>query len=432
MFAPALRYLFWLSLVFVGTSVLAESRFVSPSGDDSAAGSESAPWRTIQHGCDQLKPGDVLTVLPGVYEEKIKVRVSGAEGSLITIQGKPGAVISGKGVKGTDLIHLKDQSFVTIEGLELRDNLQVNDGSGIRVEGHGSHLELRNNRIHEIRGKDAMGITVYGTDRDRPVDYIVIDGNHIYDCDPAKSEALVLNGNVSYFQITNNVVHDVNNIGIDMIGGEVSTTGDASKVARHGVCRGNKVYRCRSNYEDGYAAGIYVDGGHDIVVEDNIVTQCDLGIEIGAENKGTIAFNITVRNNVIFHNDKAGLIFGGYEKGTGRVQLSTFTGNLCYQNNRHKEDHNGELWIQWASDNEVKNNTFIVDGSDSPLAQISVGGGEDNTLSGNHYYTDAGAEDAFFLYKNHDVNGFAAWKAATKQESGSVFGPKEVKLPSVD
>ena len=282
MFAPALRYLFWLSLVFVGTSVLAESRFVSPSGDDSAAGSESAPWRTIQHGCDQLKPGDVLTVLPGVYEEKIKVRVSGAEGSPITIQGKPGAVISGKGVKGTDLIHLKDQSFVTIEGLELRDNLQVNDGSGIRVEGHGSHLELRNNRIHEIRGKDAMGITVYGTDRDRPVDYIVIDGNHIYDCDPAKSEALVLNGNVSYFQITNNVVHDVNNIGIDMIGGEVSTTGDASKVARHGVCRGNKVYRCRSNYEDGYAAGIYVDGGHDIVVEDNIVTQCDLGIEIAA------------------------------------------------------------------------------------------------------------------------------------------------------
>ena len=432
MSAPALPQILWLSLLFLGTSVLAEPRFVSVSGDNAAAGSESAPWRTIQHACDRLNPGDVLNVLPGVYEEKIQVRVSGVESNPITIQGRPGAVISGKGVKGADLIHIKDQGYLKITGFELRDNLHVNDGSGIRVEGHGSHLELRNNRIHEIRGRDAMGITIYGTDKNRPIDQIVIDGNQVYDCDPAKSEALVINGNVSHFQITNNVVHDVNNIGIDMIGGEASTTGDASKVARHGICSGNKVYRCRSNYEDGYAAGIYVDGGHDIVVENNIVTQCDMGIEIGAENKGTIVFNIAVRNNVIFHNDKAGLVFGGYEKNTGRVELCSFTGNLCYQNNRHKEDHNGELWIQWATDNEVKNNTFIVNGSDSPLAQISVGGGEGNTLNGNHYYTDAGAEDAFFLFKNHDVNGFAAWKSATKQESASVFGPKDVKLPSVD
>jgi len=48
----------------------------------------------------------------------------------------------------------------------------------------------------------------------------VIDGNEVYDCDPAPSEALTLNGNVDGFQVTNNVVHDVNTIGIDAIGGE--------------------------------------------------------------------------------------------------------------------------------------------------------------------------------------------------------------------
>jgi parallel beta-helix repeat protein len=424
---------FVLSLAFIGGQIGAAELYVSASGSDSAAGSEASPWKTVQHGCDQLKPGDTLIVLPGVYEEKIDVKTSGTPGNgSITIRGKEGAVISGKSVKGAHLIHLKNQSYIRIIGLELRDNTGVRDGSGIRIEGHGTGIELRNNRIHEIRGKDAMGITVYGTDRNQAVDQLVIDGNEIFNCDPAKSEALVLNGNVSNFAITNNIVHDVNNIGIDMIGGEVSTVGDATKVARNGVCRGNKVYRCRSNYEDGYAAGIYVDGGHDIIVEDNIVTQCDLGIEIGAENKGTVASQITVRGNMVFYNDKAGIVFGGYDKSTGRVQSCKFTGNTCYHNNRHKEDHNGELWVQWASDNEVTGNTFVVGGSESPLAQISPGGALGNTINGNHYYTDAGAEDAFFIFKNNDVNGFASWRATSRADTTSVFGPVEVKLPSVE
>jgi parallel beta-helix repeat protein len=420
-------------LVAVSALAPAAELFVSTKGDDTADGSEATPWRTVQHGCDLMKPGDVLNVLPGEYTEKLTLRNSGnEEGGYLTVKAKPGAVISGKGIKGSHLIYLKNQSYIKIIGFELRDNTHVRDGSGIRIEGHGSHIELRNNRIHEIRGKDAMGITVYGTDKNLPVDKIVIDGNEIFDCEPAKSEALTLNGNVSNFAITNNSVHDVNNIGIDMIGGETSTNGDRSKVARNGVCSGNKVYRCRSNYEDGYAAGIYVDGGHDIVVENNIVTQCDLGIEIGAENKGTVAFNITVRNNTIFLNDKAGIVFGGYDRGTGRVELCKFTGNTCYRNNRHKEDHNGELWIQWASENEVTGNTFVVNGSDSPLAQVTPGGALGNTVNDNHYYTDAGAGDAFFIFKNNDVNGFASWRATTKMDSDSVFGPIEVKLPEIE
>src|SRR4029077_12731893 len=81
------------------------------------------------------------------------------------------------------------------------------------------HGELRRNRIHDIRGRNAMGITVFATEPTAISD-LVIDGNEVYDCDPAPSEALTLNGNVDWFQVTNNVVRDVNNIGIDAIGGE--------------------------------------------------------------------------------------------------------------------------------------------------------------------------------------------------------------------
>ena len=412
--------------------LLGGERHVAPQGNDSAEGSAAAPWRTIRHACDQAKPGDTIVVAPGIYAEKVIIERSGTVGQPIVLKGQPGAIISGKGVSGPNMILIEDQSHVQVIGFEIRDNLEVKDGSGIRVEGKGSHIELRNNRIHNIRGRDAMGITIYGTNAKEALEHIVIDGNEVFECDPARSEALTLNGNVSNFKVTNNIVRDMNNIGIDFIGGEAWTSGDASKVARNGLCKGNKVLRCRSAYGGGYAAGIYVDGGRDIVIEDNLITQCDLGIEIGAENKGTVTSGIVVRNNKIFLNDKAGLVFGGYESKAGRVKQCQFLNNLCYRNNRHHEDHNGELWIQWASENEVRGNTFAVNDSDSPLAQLDSADAANNRLTNNHYFTEAGADDAFFVFKGEDVNGFAAWQSTTGLDTGSVFAPVDVVLPAVE
>lgn len=417
---PALTLVLCWSFV---TTATAREWIVALTGNDTASGTTAAPFKTIQHACDLAKPDDTVIVTAGTYHEKLQVKVSGTEDAPITIKGEPGAILSGKGVDGDHMVLLQNRSYVHVVGLEIRD-LKAHDGSGIRVLGGGAGIQLRHNRIHEIRGRDAMGITIYGTDASHPITGLVIDGNEIYDCDPAKSEALTLNGNIDGFKIINNSVHDLNNIGIDMIGGEAGTVG----VARNGVCSSNAVARCRARYGDGYAAGIYVDGGQHITVENNTVTQCDLGIEVGAENKGTITTAVRVRGNLIYHNDKAGLVFGGYDKNTGRVRNCSFTGNTCFQNNRHKNDHNGELWLQWADDNVVTGNFFVVNGSDSPLVSVDRGTGA-NKISGNRYYTDAGEADAFFFYKETDVNGFAAWKRTTGWDADSTFGPVEIKLP---
>jgi len=131
---------------------------------------------------------------------------SGSAGQPIVLKGQPGAILSGKSVSGANMILIEDQSHVQVIGFEIRDNLEVKDGSGIRVEGKGSHIELRNNRIHNIRGRDAMGITIYGTNAKEALEHIVIDGNEVFERDPARSEALTLNGNVSNFKVTNNIV----------------------------------------------------------------------------------------------------------------------------------------------------------------------------------------------------------------------------------
>jgi hypothetical protein len=115
------------------------------------------------------------------------------------------------------------------------------------TQGPGSVFEIRDNTIHDMRGQNAMGITVYATEPTAISD-LVIDGNEIYDCEPATSEALTLNGNVDGFVVSDNYVHDVDNIGIDCIGGETDLQPDDTKVCRNGVIRGNRVERARSSY----------------------------------------------------------------------------------------------------------------------------------------------------------------------------------------
>ncbi len=401
--------------------------YVSSQGNDQADGTKADPWRTIQHAATVLKPGDTAHVQAGTYHEKIEIQAQGSKaGGFVTFQAEGRVILSGKGADGDNMWHVKDRSYIRIIGFEITEHTGVKDGSGIRLEGSGSHLELKQNVIHGIRGKDAMGITVYGSNSEVPLSNIVIEGNTIADCEPARSEAMTLNGNVTDFQIVNNVVKDVNNIGICMIGGESWLSKDPNKVTRNGICKGNKVMRARSNYEDGYAAGIYVDGGRDIVVENNEVTGCNLGIEVGAENKGIVARNVIVRHNVIWHNQKGGLVFGGYEKNAGRVSECTFTGNICYQNDR-SEDVNGELWIQWASDNVVTGNVFWA-GDEAMMLQADTAGTK-NTLKDNVYYTASGEEEANFTWKGHDVTGFETFRQQTGQEQGSRFAKPTFRNP---
>ena len=215
--------------------------------------------------------------------------------------------------------------------------------------------------------------------------------------------------------MTNNLIEDVNNIGIDFIGGESWLS---SKFARNGRCAWNRVFRANSSYEDGYAAGIYVDGGSDIIIENNTVSECDLGIEVGAENYGVVTSDVNVRNNVVYKNNKTGIVFGGYDVNTGRVKNCSFTGNTCYQNDVLKVG-NGELWIQYAEDNEVRNNIFYA--NDQNLLIASAAGNVNNAIDYNLWHTDAGESGASFVWNGTVYGSFSAYKSGTGQDSHSAF-----------
>ncbi|MBI3766962.1 MAG: right-handed parallel beta-helix repeat-containing protein [Deltaproteobacteria bacterium] len=385
---------------------------------------------SIQAALNVAVAGDTVLVQekPTLYFEKLVFPASGdADAGYITLQAAPGErpVLDGTGVPGADMVLIDSRSYVKLIGFEIQNDLGVDDGSGVRVLGAGSHIEIRDNRIHDIRGQNAMGITVYGTAAS-PISDLVIDGNEIYDCEPAPSEALTLNGNVTDFQVTDNDVHDVNNIGIDFIGGETDIQPDPAKVARNGVCRRNRVTRARSIYGGGFAGGIYVDGGANITIENNLVTESDLGLEVGAENRAIVTTGIIVRDNVLIANDKAGLVFGSFVSSVGRVRNCAFLNNTLYHNDTLGTGF-GELWIQYAEDNVVRNNVIVATAQHRLIT--SDDGNVGTMLDYNLWFTPGGASAAEFMWNGTLYAGFAAYRAATAEDASSLFADPLLATP---
>ena len=72
--------------VLLASAVRAETYHVSPTGDDAAAGTAAAPFRTVQRGADASQPGDTVLVAPGVYRERVAPPRGGTEGKPIVFR----------------------------------------------------------------------------------------------------------------------------------------------------------------------------------------------------------------------------------------------------------------------------------------------------------------------------------------------------------
>lgn len=72
--------------------------WVSPDGDDNAAGTEQTPFRTVQHAADLARAGDTVWVKPGLYREEVRVAHGGDRNAYTAFR----AVGEGVMIRGDD------------------------------------------------------------------------------------------------------------------------------------------------------------------------------------------------------------------------------------------------------------------------------------------------------------------------------------------
>jgi hypothetical protein len=350
----------------------ATTYYVSTTGKDANPGTESLPWRTIQHACNLVAAHDTVYVESGVYNQQINIRRP------MTLASAPGApskpVIDGTGLKvpETDagLVLINGVGDVTFEGFEVRNYITTNSNlcpAGILVEGAEEGVTLKNNYVDHIENNgtsagdiNAYGIQIWGDSPEGPISQLTIQGNEVAYTKTGNSETVTLDGNITGFLVIGNLVHDVNNIGIDCIGFEGVSPIAGEDQARNGNVSLNTVYNVTSGsnpaYESDGADGLYVDGGTNIVIERNIVHNDDIGIEVTSEHLHHVASNVTVRNNLIYYSNVIGLSIGGYDAKRGGTQNCTFVNNTLYHNDITNQG-NGEFLIQfYTTGNVFKNN----------------------------------------------------------------------------
>jgi hypothetical protein len=444
-FSLALVLLIGVSVSFAQNNT---SFYVSTTGSDTNAGTQAAPWRTIQHAADVARPGNTVNVRGGTYEELVTIKSSGnATEGYITFRSYPGetAVLDAEHFTPSGrsaVLSIHDKSYVRIEGFEIRNYRTAEHHLtplGISVMGGGSHIELLKNNVHHIEntfqgrdrpgsGGNGFGIAVYGTDAKTAISDLIIDGNEVHHLKTGSSESLVVNGNVTNFRITHNVVHDNNNIGIDIIGFERTAPDPAVDQARDGVVSENLVYNITSRGnpaygEDQSSDGIYVDGGTRVLIERNVIHDLDFGIELASEHRNRATSYVTARNNLIYRCNTAGVSIGGYAPERGHTEHCIVINNTLYDDDTAGTG-SGEFQMQWNMADDVFENNIVYAGkrclmtvnkSEVDRSQPPV------TIDHNLYYCPAGSKGSNWKEVSDSFTGFDKYVQSTGNDSHSRF-----------
>jgi hypothetical protein len=458
--------------------------YVSKKGSDGNPGTIGAPWLTIQHAANAVSAGATVYVFGGIYNESVNFPSSGTASAPITFQSYPGqtAVIDGTGlkVKGTQgLIDIVgSRSYITISGFEIRHYTSSSENdvpTGVWITGSGTGIQILNNRVHNITTRagangNAFGISVYGTSK-IPITQLVISGNEVYDLKTGESESVNVDGNVTHFKITNNLVHDNDNIGIDAIGYEdVGPVGYDE--AMYGEISGNTIYNISGIRNPGEgseydADGLYCDGCAYVTIERNVIIQTDYGIETTSENQvcqsngtewsgpnntGTAAKGkfpcygryVTVRNNIFYNSNACGNSIGGYaaatkngghSNGGGSSYHDVFVNNTLYNNATQPGTYSeggstGEFQIQnqvGSGQGDIFENNVVYAGafntwifSYAPFSQMYPA--PPATLNWNLYDSAAGYVEGTSIWWGNvsSYTSFSNWQTNSGEDANSV------------
>lgn len=310
--------------------------YVSTAGDDENSGlSADEPFATLEHAADLVNAGCTVYVMPGTYSEEVVQDVAGrADAPILWIayDSTQLPVLKGDGGDGREIygFSLEQASYTRLIRLKVTGftyGIHVQNSDNLLVE----RCVADDNFATGILIEDCSDVVVrYCSARGNAVNNSQGEGNGIWAeyCTNVQFEADTGNGNgaephggtgLQFFGCTSGeIVEGV----ADSNRGNGILIEDCDDVVVHGnICRYNFA---DFSFDEWWCGGIWVDGGSDITVEQNMFAYTEgAGIEISDED-GTDPTGYVVRNNVCI-GDYWGIWIGGLE--SAEVYCNTVVGS---------------------------------------------------------------------------------------------------------
>ena len=346
--------------VFFAIDTARAAQFVvDPLGNDSAAGTATAPWKTLQHAANVVGAGDKVTVHAGNYAG-FQLTSSGTSAAPIEFDAQPGVFITSPfSAQRPDGINLEGASYAIIDGF----NVNGMPEAGLRAV-TAQFVTLRNNHA-DSNGK-------WG----------------------------ILTGFVDDLDIESNVMSN----SVQQHGIYVSNSGDRP-VVKNNIVFGNHDSGIQLNADasqggDGIITGALVSG--------NVIYNNGIG--------GGGAFNLDGVQNSRFENN---LLYNNHSSGFSLYQIDAAepSKNNMIVNNTIDEANNG----RWAfniqdgsTGNTLRNNIILSEHPTRGAIDISS-----DSLSGLN--SDYNAVISRFTTDGGDsVKTLAQWQTATGQDAHSL------------
>ncbi len=170
-------------------------------------GSADKPWLTIQHGVNQLRPGDTLYVHESdePYYEPYRAPGKDRGGITISTDGNPGSPITISGAPGERPVVDQRRALSSLNHLT---GLPSTD-TPLRLTGFyitANHVKISN---FEVRQTSASGIATAVTERSTK--YVTVEGNHIHHQYGQDNIAAIRFDHCDLCVARNNILHDTYN-----------------------------------------------------------------------------------------------------------------------------------------------------------------------------------------------------------------------------
>lgn len=155
--------------------------YVSPTGNDSAPGTQEQPWRTIQKAANTMPAGSTAIVLAGNYPERVRVQ-------------RPRLAFQAQGeVTGQGFVIQAD--YVTVRGFTLTNwGQSYTTGNGIHVANAGNCVIENNRFLYNVWG----GVQLAATSHDCVVRNNVFFRNAMFAVEVMGKNHLIENNDVSH------------------------------------------------------------------------------------------------------------------------------------------------------------------------------------------------------------------------------------------